>query len=280
MAKPTEILRAYQDTIVVEEVAQVFENVASVQIRRIKSRVIASREFFHELWGMYSQLRLDSKLKDDFGPAKTKNQAVLLISSDSGLSGSIDERLVETMMQEVNIRLVDVVVIGRRAEQLLTQKHMKAVSVFPLPDITKSIRILPLVNYLAPYKKVTIFYERFVSLSHQEIVAFELQESVKRLSEAESIRVDTNLMYASDYIFEPSLAEVVLYLESMMQATALTEMILESRLAQLASRYTAMSSAHDNAEQRKNQLKRAYSIAQRRGKDQFNQIFISREQAK
>ncbi len=43
------------------DVTQAFENIASIEIRRIKDRVISSREFFHEIWGVYSQLRV----KDD-----------------------------------------------------------------------------------------------------------------------------------------------------------------------------------------------------------------------
>ena len=278
MSKSAEILQSYNDVGVVEEVAQVFENVASIQIRQIKDRVIASREFFHELWGMYEQLRIDTKDHETLTPPKTKAEAVVLISSDTGLSGSIDERLVETMSQQTNVRTVDIIVIGRRAEQLLLQRHMKAAKVFPLPDIAKSIRVLPLISFLSSYRKVTIYYERFISLAQQEVVAFELQESVRRLSESELTRTDTDLIYASDYIFEPSLLEVVLYLESMMQATAVTEMILESRLAQLASRYTAMGSAHSNADAAKDRLWHDYTTTLRREKDQLNQLFINREQ--
>ncbi len=277
MAKSTEILQNFQDITVIEEVAQVFENVASIQIRQIKDRVIASRQFFHELWSMYEQLRLDAGHHELPTLPKTKDEAVVLISSDSGLSGSIDERLVETMMQQTNVRSIDIVVIGRRAEQLLGQKHMQAVKVFPLPDIAKAIQVLPLMSFLSPYRKVTIFYERFVSLGQQDIVVFELQDSVKRFSESEAVHGNASLIYASDYIFEPSLEEVVWYLESMMQATAVTEMILESRLAQLASRYTAMSTAHNNAAQVKKQLWRSYTTQSRREKDQLNQLFISQE---
>lgn len=277
MSKSAEILQSYNDVKIVEEVAQVFENVASIQIRQIKDRVIASRQFFHELWSMYEQLRIDTRNQETLMVPKTKAEAVVLISSDTGLSGSIDERLVEAMSQQTNVRSVDIVVIGRRAEQLLLQRHMKAAKVFPLPDIAKAIRVLPLISFLSSYRKVTIFYEQFISLARQEIVAFELQESVRRLSESELSRTDTSLIYASDYIFEPSLLEVTLYLESMMQATAVTEMILESRLAQLASRYTAMGSAHSNADRAKTQLWREYTTTLRREKDQLNQLFINRE---
>jgi F-type H+-transporting ATPase subunit gamma len=52
-----------------------------------------------------------------------------------------------------------------------------------------------------------------------------------------------------DYLFEPSVEEVVGYLESVMLEIVLGQVILESRLAQYASRFSAMGAAHKKAQE-------------------------------
>ena len=45
----------------VEDLTTVFESIASVKIAKIRNRVVASKEFFAELWQTYRSLRVDQK---------------------------------------------------------------------------------------------------------------------------------------------------------------------------------------------------------------------------
>ena len=59
----------------------------------------------------------------------------------------------------------------------------------------------------------------------------------------------------------------------MMRATVLTELILESRLAQLANRFNTMNQAGANADKIKNQLYIEYKRARRQKEYSEMQIF-------
>jgi len=54
-------------------------------------------------------------------------------------------------------------------------------------------------------------------------------------------------MSSHEYIFEPNINEIADYLESLMLGVALTQVIMESKLAQYASRFNAMSAAKHRA---------------------------------
>lgn len=260
MNKLKQIQQQYQDMSAIEEVAKVYETIASIEIRKIKNRVLLSRNFFHELWGMYMQLRVDpDKDFDSLSSNPSINKtAVVLISSDSPLGGSIDERLVDETLAATSTAKADYFVIGKHGAKILRARGITPKALFPLPDISKPFHVLDIIEQTKQYKDTIVYFEQFINLDKQQVQVFELISSVTRLSEIEASSGDTALLFASDYLFEPSLKEVVEYLESMMCATALTELILESRLAQLASRFNAMNIASSSAEDKKTILKTQY----------------------
>lgn len=278
MNKPAEIYQHYKDTATIEEVARVFENIASIEVRQIKDRVIASRDFFHALWSMYAQLRIDSdKSGGDTSPTTSiQKTAVVLISSDETLGGTIDERLVDETLSATDPDKADYFVIGRRGARLLRSQGIEPTAIFPLPDITKPVNVIPIIARTKEYKNTVVYFEQFVSVEVQQIQVFELISGIAKLSAMEGNRDDSTLIFSSDYIFEPSLDEVVDYLESMMRATALTELILESRLAQLASRFNAMNRASANAKTLKHELFLLYRRRKRQQDYADSQIFLQK----
>lgn len=275
MSRATQIYNQYEDLATIEEVTKVFESITSIQIRQIRDRVVASREFFHELWSMYVQLRIDSNNPiSTFLPTNTINRtAVILISSEETLSGSIDEQLVDEVLGSVNEQTTDFFVIGKKGAKLLRNQGVVPTKVYPLPDITKPVNVVPVIAATQDYKTTVVYFEQFINLTTQQVQVFELVSGITRLSETEAANRDTTLIFSSDYIFEPSLEEVVEYLESMMRATALTELILESRLAQLASRFRAMSTASTASGQLKKQLFRKYRHLNRQNQDAASRVF-------
>ncbi len=278
MADLTKLYNQYQSVETLEEVTEAFETIASIQLRQIKDRVIASREFFHELWGMYSQLRIapTEQFKKLSQNPILNREVVVVISSDTGLSGGIDQRLIEQVVVDNQKKSVDYVVIGQHGAQLLNTRNINPVQVYPLPDVTKKIDVIPIVRYISRYKKSTVYYESFISLTTQRIGHFELLFAVQLLSDLERKRPTQELIYSSDYIFEPSFESVVDYLESMMLSTALTEVILESRLAQLASRFSAMNHARLEARDQTKTLSQLIAREKRFLQDEASRQYYQR----
>jgi len=71
-----------------------------------------------------------------------------------------------------------------------------------------------------------------------------------------------------NYIFEPSSYDVAAHLERSMMQIAISQLILESKLAQYASRFRAMTASHERADEGKADLRTEYNRSKRSVKDQ------------
>ena len=71
-----------------------------------------------------------------------------------------------------------------------------------------------------------------------------------------------------NYIFEPSTYEVAAHLEQSMLSSMLGQVIFESKLAQYASRFIAMSASHKKADDTVKDLAWQYNRTKRAVKDE------------
>lgn len=265
MARLQDLQTQLNDLSTISQVVQAYENISSLQIRQIRDRVLQAREFFHELWAMYDQLRIDVPTKAKKTIPKSGSVAVL-ISSDLSFASGLDEQIIQTMLEGIKTRSTDIVAIGTRGAQLLASRNVEVSKSFHLPSLESKVNVVPIINYLSGYKTVTLYFARFESVTEQQVVAFELHESVARLQK-QSSSTDSELMFASDYIFEPSLEEVIEYLESTMSSIAVTQIVLESTLSQLAYRYNSLSRASESAKAELQKTRRQLNVYLRRRRD-------------
>lgn len=249
----------------VSELTGIFESIASMRIGKIKDRVAKSELFFAELWQIYTQLRVDpsDRLTGKNGPKRDKPNVFLALTSEGGLSGDIDQRIVRTVLDNIDTNTTDLIVIGAHGATQFVQNHAKIKRYFRLPDIDQAIDVSPIVDELLGYQQPTVWFQRYVSLSVQEVGRIDLLGRVRSLATgAEEAKVG-EIISPREYLFEPSVDDVIRYLESVMMEIALSQVILESRLAQYASRFTAMSAAKKRAKELQLELVMSYNRARR-----------------
>ncbi|TAK89160.1 hypothetical protein EPO04_03615 [Patescibacteria group bacterium] len=239
------------DTI--QDMASVFEAVASIHIAQIKDQVVASTKFFHELWNLYSQLRVDEKeLGRERKDLIKDREAVIAATSDGSLIGDIDERIMTAMLNHPNLDKADIYVIGAHGVTLLSRRGIRPKQAFRLPEKDQNIQVGPIAEVLSKYQRATMYYQTYVSLLHQDIARIELFSAVAALGQKAAAG---DVISSRDYIFEPSLPEVINYMESVMLEIALGQIMLESKLAQYASRFNAMHAAKSRANDMQSDLK-------------------------
>ena len=258
--------RAAMDTIV--NLTSVFEGIASMRISQTKSQVQQSQLFFSELWKIYSQLRVDKLFH--FGRTENDNiinkQLFIIITSEGGFSGDIDQKLIKTMLEQYDPAKQDIIVIGHHGATQLIQAGVAFKKYFTLPSKDRNINVQPLINEARSYKDTIVFYETYVSLMVQDVSSIDLSNAVKE--EAVGIKNSEEYISEKNYIFEPSTFEVVAHLERSMMQIALSQVILESKLAQYASRFRAMSMAKDRAHKLHDSLNMLYNRTKRRTQDE------------
>jgi len=140
-----------------------------------------------------------------------------------------------------------VLVIGHHGALKLKQAHIDYQFYFDLPE-KDYINVDPLMDIIRRYARSRIFYQDYISLSQQEIKDVDLSEVVSSKGRVADLDViDKNLVSEKTYIFEPSSYQVAAYLENSILRLTISQFIYDSRLAQVASRFKAMSAAKERS---------------------------------
>ena len=260
--------RVAMGTIV--NLTSVFEGLASMRIAQVKNQVLASQAFFSELWGIYKQIRVDSLFR--FGRSSDhdiiKKQLVIVITAEGGFSGDIDQKLIRWMLETHDPEKQDIIVIGHHGALQLIQAKVGFKKYFTLPSRDKNINVRPLVQEVSHYESTVVYYQTYISLMSQEVKRIELQTAVAQQAQAIGNDKPEEVISESNYIFEPSTFDVVAHLERSMTEIALSQVILDSKLAQYASRFRAMSMAKDKANELTDDLNMLYNRTKRRIQDE------------
>lgn len=270
MRRPIELEREEKAMGTLVELTSAFEGIASMRIAQIKNQVLQATQFFNELWQIYSQLRVGTSF--GFGRSQLEGVEVvpkdlyLIITSEGGFSGDIDQKLIQLMLRTFQPETTEIVVIGHHGAIQLAQRGVAFKKYFKLPTNDQNINVGPIIREVQRYRSTTVFYQEYVSLMVQDVKRIELsnvvQERGKQSAKAEEV------ISEDTYLFEPSTHDVVDHLESSMMQIALSQLILNSKLAQYASRFRAMSTSHERADQTKQDLHLAYNQARRGIKDE------------
>jgi ATP synthase F1 gamma subunit len=275
MRRASAIEKDASDITTIEDLTSVFESLASTQVGKVKNKVELSKEFFRLLWARYSSLRVDPSTRiteRELGDAGAKEKVFIVISAEAGLSGDIDQRLINVMERSYDPKTTDIIVLGSHGANQLTQRGIPYIRFFQVPESDSYIDVSPVIEAIVPYSKVIVYYEEYVSLGVQDIQSIDLLSSVQEMSEG----VNEDAMTAEDTIFEPSLDEIADQMEITMMTLALSQAILESGLAQAASRFNAMAVAKKRAGELRGDFMLEFHRAKRSESDRrMREVMIS-----
>lgn len=267
--RPVEIQREEMAMGTLVQLTNVFEGIASMRIAEIKNQVQQATKFFDDLWSIYSQLRVGSNF--GFGRTNANSEIIpkelyIIITAEGGFSGDIDQKLIQLMLQSYDPQKNEIIVIGHHGAIQLAQRGVAYKKYFKLPAKDKHINVAPIIREVQLYASTSVFYQQYVSLMVQDVKRITLssvvQQKGKQSDNPESIITESN------YIFEPTSFDVVDHLERSMMNIAVSQLILDSKLAQYASRFRAMSASHSRADEAKSELHKAYNHAKRAIKDE------------
>lgn len=265
MRRPLEIKAEEASVRSVVSLTSALETLSSMQIAKTKNKVLISNQFFDEVWGIYKQIRVDVLF--NFGrqvDEKLINKELLiLITAKGGLSGDIDQRLIRKFLERYDETKNEVLVIGYHGALKLKQSHVDYEYYFDLPE-GDYINVDPLMDIIRKYAQSRIFYQNYISLSQQEVKDVDLSEAVSSKGRvADMDTVGDNLVSEKNYIFEPNSYAVAAYLENSILRLTISQFIYDSRLAQVASRFKAMSAAKERSIDTATQLHTEYNRSKR-----------------
>ncbi len=269
MRQLNEIADAKDSAAILVELTSAFEGIASTRIAQVKDQVQRSGRFFDDLWRIYSQLRVGESF--NFGRAQAGTNAkpkelMILITSEGSFSGDIDQKLITQALIDYNPSKKDIIVVGYHGIAQLRQHQVQATLNFKLPTSDQNINVAPLVAAVQKYASTVVYYQSYVSLMQQDVKTIALGAAISR--RGASVALGEEVISEQTYIFEPSTRAVIGHLERTMIGIALSEVILESKLAQYASRFRANRAAHEKADESLGNLSWLYARGRRQLKDE------------
>ena len=265
MRRPLQIKAEEASVRSVVSLTSALETLSSMQIAKTKNKVLISNQFFDEVWNIYKQVRVDvmfnyGRVKDE---TPLDKELLILITAKSGLTGDIDNRLIKKVAERYDETKNDVLVIGYHGALKLKQAHIDRTYYFDLPD-QDYINVDPLMEIMRKYKRNRIFYQNYISLSQQEVKDVDLSDVISSKGRvADMSTVSENLITEKTYIFEPNSYAVAAYLENSILRLTISQFIFDSRLAQVASRFKAMSAAKERSIENANELRLEYNRSKR-----------------
>lgn len=274
MRQSNAVREEIQQIETIDMLAQTFKGISSHHISQIKNQVLQSKGFFADLWTIYTQLRHDPKDRSHRQPAYPDKTVHVIITAEGGLSGDIDKKVVDTMLEQYDADRQDIIVLGHHGVRQLAQAGVEIRKYYKIPDkdVTQ-IDTGPIIDDILEYGNAVVFYQTYVTLGVQEVKYIDLFEAVQDLG-AETEAYSERITF-ENYIFEPDFEQVIGYMESIMMGVALSQVILESKLAQYASRFNAMSAAHEKAQDIQQDLQTTYRRAKRAESDERTREVIN-----
>lgn len=268
MKRATLIKGDLEQTQTVQELTSVFESIASIHIAKIRGRVVASKEFFAELWQVYSSLRVDpsKRLKGSQG-AKKGRKAAVVVTGEGKFGGGMNDAIIQAFSDSYPPNAQPaVIVLGSYGAAKLKHMGANVKRAFNMPEGDTDINVSAVIRELRNYEQISVFYQTYDSLRVQKVARIELLSKVKEYGE--DVGDSKQTLDPNNFIFEPGIAEIADYMESVMMGIALTQIVMESKLASYAARYNTMSQAKKRAGDLVSDFRHDYLRARRAESDE------------
>jgi F-type H+-transporting ATPase subunit gamma len=265
MKRPLEIKGEEANMRTIVSLTSAFESLSSMQITKTKNKVLISNQFFTEVWGIYKQIRMDVMFNfgRDVNETPIDKELLILITAQGGLSGDIDQRLIRKFREHYDADKNDIVVIGHHGALQLEQFKIPIKQYYDMPK-KDYINVDPIMKQIKEYRRSRVFYQDYISLTQQQIKELDLSEVVSSMGKiADLDTVGEDKITEKNYIFEPNSYAVAAHLETSILRLTLAQFIYDSRLAQLASRFKAMTAAKERSLETAGELHTQYSRAKR-----------------
>ena len=247
------------------QITSAMKMVSAAKLKKAQDAITAMRPYANKLTELIQGL--STNLESDGISAyaeqrEIKRVLIVAITSNRGLCGAFNSNIIKETISmidnEYNGKEVDLITIGKKANDILKKKHSIIANHSEIYDDLSFQNVASIANDLMDmyatqqYDQIVLLYNRFKNAATQ-IVTKEQYLPIVGAEEQTEV--------AADYIFEPSSDEIVMQLIPKSLKTQLYKAVRDSFASEHGARMTAMHKATDNASELKDELTLNYNKA-------------------
>jgi F-type H+-transporting ATPase subunit gamma len=238
------------------QITRAMQMVAASKMRKAQQATLATRPFGQLLYRIqrYATTHAREFTHPLLAVREVSQRAVILVSTDKGLCGSLNSNLFRLTAQ-FDPATTLYITVGKRAAQFIARTRRRLAAEFPFPDSPRFSEARPIAALArdlflkGEVDQVQIAVTQFINTLTQRPAVVEFLpigeiKSVK-IAGAESeadLGADT-----ADVLFEPSPEAVLTYLFGHYLNILIYRALLEAKASEQSARMVAMTNATDNA---------------------------------
>lgn len=238
----------------IAKITKAMEMVSASKMRQAQSQALASRHYSRKLDEILGKIGnvIDTSMHPLLqGVTSTNKTAILVISTDRGLTGSLTTNLFRSIEHFQTDHKADIYTIGRLAKEYAIKSNSNLVAEFGSVEekisyeATQPIASLLIREFLnQKYKEVYVAYMDFISTLVQK------PRIVQLLPIRYTETADTSqFTLMKEYTFEPDPKTLLNSLLPYSVELKLYQAMLEARASEHSARMVAMKNASDNAKE-------------------------------
>ncbi len=254
-----------------KQVTKAMELVSASKMRRAVQQAQSLRDYSLTAWAMLGKLaNANADLHDYFRERPVQKVLAILITSDRGLSGSLNAQLFRVLNQYLrelgkprDFLRIDFVAVGKKGQQFLARSRQNVIAAFPaFSNHPRYKEVLPVARMATQsfqdgaYDHIVLLYSNFVSALAQEptvktLLPFSAGD-MKAMIDALGLRhsrpgASDSKAPMKEYLLEPSPSQLLLEVVPKLTEVQLYQGVLEAAASEHSARMVAMRSASDNA---------------------------------
>jgi len=268
MPSSRDIRRRIRSISSTAQITRAMQMVAASKMRKAQQSTLATRPFGQLLYRFqrYATTHAREFTHPLLAVREVRQRAVILVSTDKGLCGSLNTNLFRQAAQ-FDPATTLYIAVGKRAAQFIARTRRRLAGEFPSTDSPRFAEARPIAALArdlflkGEVDQVQIVVTRFINTLTQRPAVAELLP----IGEIKSLKIpgaesEADLAaYASDVLFEPSAEAVLTYLFGHYLNIYIYRVLLEAKASEQSARMVAMTSATDNATDLIQDLKLEYN---------------------
>ena len=247
------------------QITSAMKMVSAAKLKKAQDAITQMRPYADKLTELIQSL--SANLDSDVGGVYSEQREVskvlmVVITSNRGLCGAFNSAIIKATVNRIETehagKTVDLLTIGKKGDDILSKKHNVIENHKELYDDLTFENVAVVAERLmelyvdGSYDSIELIYNRFKNAATQI-------ETIEQFLPIQSAEGDSTVN--ADYIFEPSMAEIVLDLIPKSLKTQLYKAIRDSFASEHGARMTAMHKATDNATELRDELLLTYNKA-------------------